>query len=222
MTARTYVEAVRQALLLYEDDDLDMRGVAELATRLLGEGKVVEAAISYLTPMARREYNSSLPVEDGYQPSGELVYVAGEGDVPLGNTEIETRTSIADSRDSLAHGLARSASRLRNYAHSAAGQSRYVSFNEVKVAERQAHALTNLHQALADLISAGEGDLDRDIAKAEEELAEEQAQADRSFKALSELQARMKEDKSLLSDPRVLKPSDKRMKRLEESHREER
>lgn len=146
----TYKAAIRRALR--QDGPPDMDAVARHAVELLDDDLVVEAAITHLRQMARREWNA-MASTDGPGPSVEVVNVRGN-DVLLGDTDQDDREWLAAHRSALADGLAARAAFFRSAAACSGGP---VTVKEVLRAEKEAASAVSLADALAALIDESDG-----------------------------------------------------------------
>lgn len=164
-TEGTFADAIRAALL--ETESIDMRQVAARAAERMTPDLLMEAAITHLSKMARRYYNTHLvsasaPAEGGTAAGQEVLSLRGT-DVRFADTDQDDREWLARNRERLADGLRGSASRIRDGVSAAGVQLRVV---DVARAERRAGHLENAAAALERLIVEGPSTVDKRVATA--------------------------------------------------------
>jgi hypothetical protein len=147
MTARSYRSALRQAFRC-QSDGPDMDAVARHAIQLLDEEMVVQAALTHIRQMARREWNR-LAGDEAEGWSADVVNLDGV-DFYLGDASEDDRAELAKRRDVLADGLKSRAAAIRS-----GGGERTYSQREVLKAERQAKSAIAAVESLAELLDSG-------------------------------------------------------------------
>lgn len=146
---RTLVGAVRAVLA--DTAGPDMREVGRAAVALLDDEQVMQAAVTHLAGLARREWNRSNRGPDG-SPGPDEIVVTGAAETFLGNTDESDREWLAQNRERLAEGLLDRAVALRSWTPTGAvGQ---LTSREVLTAERRAASLDSLADALEQLVTS--------------------------------------------------------------------
>lgn len=150
----TFVSALRTSFKGMSGEP-DMRATAREALRLLDHDKVLLAATTHLTQLARREWNRIVTEHGEPAPNSDEVVNVHGSDVFLGDTSPDDREWLAQHRERLAAGLDARAEQFRTMGASGPALVTLTT-RDVLRAERLAAEREALADALERLITVGE------------------------------------------------------------------